>query len=155
MAFLDQNLQNLKHLLFCSISWYIQKCEFLFEKYVKCLKLQKNAQTHSDIQIMRATRHEKVQTSYFSTRIFLGTIVVPMVPKKYNFQFKTKINEKQTHLTHKWHCTTTHGTPMVPKILFSKNSRSKLFNAVSTVPVAILDQKLQPASKKVRLEDEL
>ena len=30
---------------------------------------------------MRATRHLKAQTSYFSTRIFLGTIVVPMVSK--------------------------------------------------------------------------
>ena len=53
----------------------------MFETYVKCLKLQKNAQTHSNIQIMRATQHLKAQTSYFSTRIFLGTIVVPMVSK--------------------------------------------------------------------------
>ena len=145
----------MKHPWFYSLSWYIRKCEFLLENDVKSLKLQNNARTQSDIQITCATQHLKAQTSYFSTRIFLGTIVVPMVPKKYNFQFKTKINEKQTHLTHKWHCTTTHGTPMVPKILFSKNSRSKLFNAVSTIPLAILDQKLQPASKKVRLEDEL
>ena len=74
-------------------------------------------------------------------------MVVPMVPIKSNFQLNTKINEKQTQLTHKWHCTTTHGTPMVPKVLFSKSARSKLFNAVSTIPVIILDQKLQPTGK--------
>ena len=102
------------------------------------MKLQKNVKIHSDNQIIRATRRLKAQTSYFSTRIFLGTIVVPMVPKKYNFQFKTKINEKQTHLTHKWHCTTTHGTPMVPKILWCKSMISRLSNALSAVFIRLL-----------------
>ena len=37
---------------------------------------------------------------------------------------------------------------MVPKILFLKNSISQLSNAVSTVPIALLDQKLQPEEKK-------
>ena len=108
MAFLDQNLQNLKHLLFCSISWYIRKCEFLFEKYVKCLKLQKNAQTHSDIKIMRATRHWKAQTSYFSTRIFLGTIVVPMISKNdlHSVEFLNKkfsVNLQMKYYSYIWY----------------------------------------------------
>ena len=76
-----------------------------------------------------------------------------MVPKKYILQFYTKIDEKSTQLTHKWYRTSSCGTPMVPKLLFLKNTRSKLFNAVSTVPVNLLDQKLQPATKKVTLED--
>ena len=37
---------------------------------------------------------------------------------------------------------------MVPKILFLKSTRCKLFNAVSTFSIAILDQKLQPTEKK-------
>ena len=32
-------------------------------------------------------RHWKAQTSYFSTRIFLGIMVLPMVPNKSTFQF--------------------------------------------------------------------
>ena len=76
-----------------------------------------------------------------------------MVPKKYILQFYTKMDEKSTQLTHKWYRTSSCGTPMVPKLLFLKNTRSKLFDAVSNVPVNLLDQKLQPATKKVTLED--
>ena len=46
-----------------------------------------------------------------------------------------------------------YGAQVVPKILYSKSTRSKVFNAVSTVSIAILDQKLQPEEKKVRLEE--
>ena len=59
-----------------------------------------------------------------------------------------KIDGKCTNFTHKWNFRDKRGTPMVPKILFLKNSASQLSNAVSTVPIALLDQKLQPAAKK-------
>ena len=75
------------------------KCEFLLENDIKNLKLQKNAQTHSNIQIMRATRHLKAQTSYFSTRIFLGTIVVPMISK--NDLHSVEFLNKNFYLTYK------------------------------------------------------
>ena len=70
-------------------------------KYIKSSELQQNMQTYPDIQIIRATRRLKAQTSYFMTRIFLGTIVVPMVPKKSSLQLNTENNEKHAHLTHK------------------------------------------------------
>ena len=59
-----------------------------------------------------------------------------------------KIDGKCTNFTHKWNFRDKRGTPMVPKILFLKNSESQLSKAVSTVPIAILDQKLQPELKK-------
>ena len=67
------------------------------------------------------------------------------------FRFYYKIYQNLTDSTHKWNFTEKCGTQVVPKILYSKSTRSKLFNAVSTVSIAILDQKLQPTGKKVRL----
>ena len=83
----------------------------------------------------------------------LGTIGVPFVPRKYNFRFYFHIYQNGTDSTHKWNYTEKYGTQVVPKILYSKSTRSKVFNAVSTVSIAILDQKLQPEEKKVRLEE--
>ena len=60
------------------------------------------------------------------------------------FRFYYKIYQNLTDSTHKWNFTEKCGTQVVPKILYSKSTRSKLFNAVSTVCIAILDQKLQP-----------
>ena len=140
------NEKSLKHSWFCS--WYIRNFEVLLEKYVKSLKLQKHAQTHPDIQSTRATRCLKAYISYFLAGIFLGTTVAPMVTKKKQFQSNTKINEKHTHLTHKWHCTTTHSTPMVPQNVFFKSARFKLFNTVSTIPVAIPNPNLHHMQKK-------
>eukprot|EP00493_Phyllostaurus_siculus_P023933 UN24270 len=40
-----------------------------------------------------------------------------------------------------------------PKSLFSKSARSKLFNAVPTIPLAILNPNLHPM-EKVRFQDE-
>ena len=118
IAFLDQNLQSLKQPWFYSISWYIRKCKFLLENDVKSIKLQKNAQTHANIQITRATRHLKAQTSYFSTRMFLGTIVVPMVSKN-DMDWIGFLNKNIT-LTYKWSTTAMYGTPVVPKIWTTK-----------------------------------
>ena len=80
---------------------------------------------------------------------------VPFVPRKYNFRFYFHIYQNGTDSTHKWNYTEKYGTQVVPKILYSKSTRSKVFNAVSTVSIAILDQKLQPTEKKVRLQDQL
>ena len=115
IAFLDQNLQSLKHSWFCSISWYIRKCEFLLENYVKSVKLQKNAQTHSDIQIIRVTRRLKAQISHFLTRIFLGTIVVPMVSKNelHSIEFLNKrfyVNLQMKYYSYVWYPSGTQNS---------------------------------------------
>ena len=102
---------------------------------------------------MRAIQVLETQNIYFSARKNLGTIGVPFVPKKYNFWFYFEIYQNWTDSTHKWNSTEKYGTQVVPKILYSKSTRSKLFNAVSTVSIAILDQKLQPEEKKVRLQE--
>ena len=47
---------------------------------------------------------------------------------------------KQFTLTHKWNITKTHCTPVVPKILSSKNKTSRLSNAVSIIPLTFLYQ---------------
>ena len=72
---------------------------------------------------------------------------------EYNFRLYFHIYQNGTDSTHKWNYTEKYGTQVVPKILYSKSTRSKVFNAVSTVSIAILDQKLQPEEKKVRLEE--
>ena len=50
---------------------------------------------------------------------------------------------KHFTLTHKWNITKIHGTPVVPKILSSKNKTSRLSNAVSIILIAFLDQNVQ------------
>ena len=64
-----------------------------------------------------------------------------------------KIDGKCTKFTHKWNFRDKRGkfTPMVPKILFLKNSTSQLSNAVSIVPIALLDHRYSPRKKKVVL----
>ena len=51
------------------------------------------------------------------------------------------------------HLSHVENVEMVIKILFLKSTKCKLFNAVSTVSVAFLDQKLQRTRTKVTLED--
>ena len=46
-------------------------------------------------------------------------------------------------LTHKWNITKIYGTPVVPKILSSKNKTSRLSNAVSIIFIAFLNQSIQ------------
>ena len=75
--------------------------------------------------------------------------------KKIQFRFYLEKHENLSNPAHKLHSREKHGTPMVPKMLFSKSSRSQLSNAVSTVLLAFLDQKLQPEEKKNTLEDVL
>ena len=70
--------------------------------------------------------------------------------QKIQFRFYLEKLENLANPAHKWHFREEHGTPMVPKILFSESSRSQLSNAVSTVPLGFLDQKLQPEEKKRR-----
>ena len=77
------------------------------------MKVQNNVQTRSDIQIMRATRRLKAQTSYFLTRIFLGTIVVPMVPQ--NYLHSIQFLNKTFTLTYKWNNEAVW-YPVVPKM---------------------------------------
>ena len=59
-----------------------------------------------------------------------------------------KIDGKCTNFTHKWNFRDKRGTPMVHNTFFIKNPASQISNAVSTVPIALLDQKLQPEEKK-------
>ena len=81
IAFLDQNVQNLKDSWFYSISKHIPKCEFFLEKSAKNFKLHNIVKTHSGIQKICPTRRWKAKTSYFSVELFSGTIMIPMVPK--------------------------------------------------------------------------
>ena len=49
---------------------------------------------------------------------------------------------KHFTLSHKWNITKTYGTPVVPKILLSKNKTSRFSNVVRTIPIDLLDQNL-------------
>ena len=55
-----------------------------------------------------STRHWKAQTSYFSTRIFLGTIVVPMISKNdlHSVEFLNKkfsVNLQMKYYSYIWY----------------------------------------------------
>ena len=127
----------------CKISWNLGISIFM-QKLLKIFKFSNIVQIDLEVICMRAIRVLEAQNIYFSARKNLGTIGVPFVPKKYNFRFYFEIYQNWTDSTHKWNSTEKCGTQVVPKILYSKSTRSKLFNAVSTVCIAILDQKLQP-----------
>ena len=71
IAFLDQNVQNLKDSWFYSISKHIPKCEFFLEKSAKNFKLHNIVKTHSGIQKMCPTRRwESLDIILFSRIIF-------------------------------------------------------------------------------------
>ena len=142
---------------FCSIctKFWNMRISICLQKLLKIFKFSNILQIDLEVIRMRAIQDLKAQNTYFSYRKNLGTIGVPFVPKKYKFRFYYKIYQNLTDSTHKWNLTEKCGTQVVPKFLYSKSTRSKLFNAVSTVSIVILDQKLQPTSKKGRLEDQL
>ena len=73
----------------------------------------------------------------------LGTTMVPIL--LWNSPYSsTFFNRQYVNGAYKCDITTKHGTQVVPKNVFSKNIYFELSNAVSTIRIVILDQKLRP-----------
>ena len=79
----------------------------------------------------------------FVLQKYLGTTMVPIL--LWNSPYSsTFFNRQYVNGAYKCDITTKHGTQVVPKNVFSKNIYFELSNAVSTIRIVILDQKLRP-----------
>ena len=63
------------------------------QKLFKIFKFANILQIDLEVIRMRAIQDLKAQNTYFSSRKNLGTIGVPFVPKKYNFDSNTKFTK--------------------------------------------------------------
>ena len=112
-------------------------------KSCKNIKLQNIVRFCKNFIIRHVIWHLKACTSKFATQNVLGTTMVPIL--LWNSPYSsTFFNRQYVNGAYKCDITTKHGTQVVPKNVFSKNIYFELSNAVSTIRIVILDQKLRP-----------
>ena len=76
----------------CTIFWNM-RISICLQKLLKIFKFSNILQIDLEVIRMRAIQELKAQNTYFSSRKNLGTIGVPFVPKKYNFDSNTKFTK--------------------------------------------------------------
>ena len=110
-------------------------------KLCKNIKLQKNPQSCTDLILEVWYASWKLwHQSLYSKNIW--------VPQWYPYHYEillihpTLFKRQYINRAHKCDITTEHGAQVVPKNVFSKNIYFQLSNAVSTICIVILDQKL-------------